>query len=81
MPRANISLWLWTRPKFNSNRVRACIDYVTICFDRVLYTIAWITAAIVSGLFGDYVKIIYFIKFIYRNRHNKKKYINQFGNL
>ena len=36
-------------------------DYVTICFDRVLCTIAWVTAAIVSGLFG----IIYFIKFIY----------------
>ena len=47
-----------------------CTDYVTICFDRVLYTITWVTAAIVSGLFGDYAKIIYFIKFIYRNRHN-----------
>ena len=27
-------------------------------------------AAIVSGLFGDYARIIYFIKCIYRNRHN-----------
>ena len=26
--------------------------------------IAWVTTEIVSGLFSDYVRIIYFIKFI-----------------
>ena len=41
-------------------------------YDRVLYTIVWVTAAIVSGLLGDYMRIIYFIKFIYWNRYNKK---------
>ena len=49
-----------------------CTAYVMICFDRVLYTIAWITAAIVRGLFGDYARINDFIKFIYRKRHNLK---------
>ena len=52
-----------------------CTDYVMICFDCVLYTIAWVTTEIVSGLFIDYARIIYFIKFIYRSRQNKKIYI------
>ena len=41
-------------------------DLLLLCF---IY-IAWITTAIFCDLFIDYAIMIYFIKFIYRKRHN-----------
>ena len=50
-----------------------CTDYVTICFDHVVYTIAWVTTAIVSGLFGDYTRFTFLNLFI--GTDNLKIYI------